>query len=80
MVSGQVMSNRLLPLANVAFSPLNALHITMAISAVGGYYDLSGFCDDDIYVLRKSGYVDTEIRLDDGTMNITMNIVGETNY
>ena len=73
------MSNRFLPLANVTFSPLNASHITSTISDVGGYFDLSGFCDDDIYVLRKQGYVDTEIRFTGGTLNITMIIVGEKN-
>ena len=58
-------------------SPSNAPHIIIAISTVGGYFNLSGFCHDVVYVLRKSGYVDTEISLVDGTSNITMDTVGE---
>ena len=78
-VWGQVMSNTFLPLANVTFSPTNSPNIINAISNVGGYFNLSGFCHEDVYVLRKSGYVDTDIRLVDGTSNITMDTVGE-NY
>ena len=71
------MSNTFLPLANVTFSPSNDPHIINVISTVGGYFNFSGFCHDDVYVIRKSGYVDTEINLIDGTSNIIMDTVGQ---
>ena len=75
-----MISNTFLPLANVTFSPSNAPHIINTISTIGGYFNLSGFCNEDVYVLRKSGYLDTDIRLNDGTSNITMDTVGENEF
>ena len=75
--TGLILSNNLLPLANVTISPLLSPYAVLATTGIGGRFEIDHICDADTYVLRKPGYVDTAVVFGQSSFNITMQQLGE---
>ena len=76
-VFGQVLGTDNLPLRNITISPSLAPYVTLGVSSVGGYFNISGICYGQDYVFRGNGYIDTEIDFLDVEANVTMERFGK---
>ena len=76
-ISGQVLSDSGMPLANVSISPQYAENVILAVTTTGGYFEMSGSCFDGTYVFTKSGFVATSVTFTAPSQNVTMHTRGK---
>ena len=76
VIYGQVLSDDALPLDNVTITPANAPYVTVAITAVGGYFNISAGCSSESYELSRPGYINTVVDMS-LSGNVTMDQVGK---
>ena len=76
VIYGQVLSDESLPLANVTVTPADAPYVTLAVTADGGYFNISTGCSNELYQLSRDGYVTTVVSVAESG-NVTMPQVGE---